>query len=73
MLQQSEPEIIKHLEDRVDTLTEGGYTVLGPLYVLLEEFEKSGMPFGRYLPIMLEKLPEYSQHGVRTGFGSRAL
>lgn len=54
------PSIKQQVEENVDKLTEGGYTVLKPLYILLPDFEKSDMPFDQYLPIMLEKLPEYS-------------
>jgi hypothetical protein len=59
-LRVSEPTLKKRLEDRVDKLTQGGYTVLKPLYTLLIDFEKSDKPFDQYLPIMFEKLPEYS-------------
>jgi hypothetical protein len=54
------PAIKQRVEENVDKLTQGGYTVLKPLYTLLADFEKSDMPFDQYLPIMLEKLPEYS-------------
>lgn len=54
------PTVKPWIEGSVDELTEGGYTVLKPLYTLLAGFEKSDMPFDQYLPIMLEKLPEYS-------------
>jgi hypothetical protein len=54
------PSIKQQVEENVDKLTEGGYTVLKPLYILLPDFEKSDMPFDQYLPIMLKKLPEYS-------------
>jgi len=54
------PAIKQRVEENVDKLTQGGYTVLKPLYELLADFEKSDMPFEQYLPIMLEKLPEYS-------------
>ena len=56
----SEPTLEKRLEDKVNKLTQGGYIVLKPLYTLLIDFEKSDKPFDQYLPIMLEKLPEYS-------------
>ena len=35
--------------------------VCGVEFSLLADFEKSDMPFDRYLPIMLKKLPEYAQ------------
>jgi hypothetical protein len=56
----SDPALKKRIEANVAGLTKGGYGLLGPLYELLANFEKSDMPFDRYLPIMLEKLPEYS-------------
>ncbi len=56
----SEPTLEKRIDSKVDALTQGGYTVLKPLYTLLADYEKSDMPFDQYLPIMLEKLPEYS-------------
>jgi hypothetical protein len=59
-LRISDPTLEKRLEDRVDKLTQGGYTVLKPLYTLLIDFEKSDKPFDQYLPIMFEKLPEYA-------------
>jgi hypothetical protein len=59
-LRIADPAIKKNVETTVDTLTEGGYTVLKPFYTLLADFEKSNIPFDQYLPIMLEKLPEHS-------------
>jgi hypothetical protein len=56
----SDPTLEKRLEDRVDKLTQGGYTLLKPLHILLIDFEKSDKSFDQYLPIMFEKLPEYS-------------
>jgi hypothetical protein len=58
---RAEPAFQKRIEARVDSLTQEGYTILKPLYESLADFEKSDMPFDRYLPVMLEKLPEYSQ------------
>ena len=58
---RDEPAFQKRIEAKVDSLTQEGYTILKPLYESLSDFEKSNMPFDRYLPIMLEKLPEYSQ------------
>jgi hypothetical protein len=59
-LRTSDLSFRKWVESNVDALTQGGYTLLKPLYVLLVDFEKSDMPFDRYLPVMLERLPEYS-------------
>ncbi len=61
---QTDPSGVERIEARVDALTEGGYHVLRPFYALLAEFENSEMAFDQYLPIMLEKLPEYSQQAV---------
>ncbi|MFC1781739.1 hypothetical protein ACFLZ8_05715 [Planctomycetota bacterium] len=57
----AEPAYKKQIEAKVDSLTQQGYTVLKSFYELLADFEKNDMPFDKYLPIMLEKLPEYSQ------------
>jgi len=53
----TDPSYKKNIEAKVDSLTQEGYTLLKPLYLLLDNYEKSDMPFDRYLPIMLEKLP----------------
>jgi hypothetical protein len=58
---RTDPAYQKRIEAKVDSLTQEGYTILKPLYESLADFEKSDMPFDRYLPIMLEKLPEFSQ------------
>ena len=50
----------KRFEDKVASLTNGGYTLLKPLYLQLSDFEKSDKPFDQFLPVMLEKLPQYS-------------
>jgi hypothetical protein len=60
-LQTSDPEVRERIEANVDSLTKEGYTLLKPLYLLLCDFEKSDKPFDRFLPVMLEKLPEYSR------------
>lgn len=60
VLRTPDPAMKKRVEANVAGLTKGGYGLLGPLYELLADFEKSNIPFDRYLPIMLEKLPEYS-------------
>jgi hypothetical protein len=59
-LQTSDPETRKRVEAEVDSLTKEGYTLLNPLYMLLSDFEKSDKPFDQFLPVMLEKLPQYS-------------
>ncbi|MGD8500101.1 MAG: hypothetical protein PVJ86_05610 [Phycisphaerales bacterium] len=58
---RADPAFQKRIKARVDSLTQEGYTILRPLYESLVEFEKTDMPFDQYLPIMLEKLPEYRQ------------
>lgn len=60
VLQTSDPAAQKSVENKVTHLTNGGYTLLKPLYLLLSDFEKSGKPFDQLLPVMLEKLPKYS-------------
>jgi hypothetical protein len=46
-------------EGDIVQLTEGGLTLAKPFYQLLGEYEKSGKSFCEYLPVLLEKLPEY--------------
>ncbi len=41
--------------------TTGGFTLVQPFYDLLIEYEQSNEPFDRYLPTLLEHLPEYKQ------------
>jgi hypothetical protein len=38
--------------------TQMGLVLTQPFYRLLEDYEKSGQPFDKYLPLLLEKLPE---------------
>jgi hypothetical protein len=61
VLQSSSAQAQATTEADVASLTQGGYQLLGPLYAALADFEKSDMPFDRYLPILLEKLPEYQR------------
>jgi hypothetical protein len=44
---------------RVEALTRDGLFLLQPLYNALGDFEKSELPFDRYLPILLTSIPEY--------------
>lgn len=60
VLRTPDSALKKRIETNVAELTQGGYGLLRPLYELLADFEKCDMPFDRYLPIMLEKLPKYS-------------
>lgn len=46
-------------EDQVARLSSAGLTLTQPFYQLLTEFEQSGKPFDQFLPILLERLPEY--------------
>jgi hypothetical protein len=46
---------------RLESLTKSGLTLLGPLYAALADFEKTDLPFDRYLPILLANLPEYQE------------
>jgi hypothetical protein len=49
------------MRGRVGSLTKSGFTLLGPLYTALADFEKTDLPFDRYLPILLAYLPEYQE------------
>jgi hypothetical protein len=55
----TDPAIREVVESNMINLTKGGYTLLEPLYRLLADFERSGEPFDRYLPVLLRRLPEY--------------
>ena len=46
---------------RVQSLSQSGLTLVAPLYTALADFEKTDVPFDRYLPILLSDLPEYHE------------
>ena len=45
---------------RIDHLSQKGLTLTKPFFSLLNEFEDSDMNFESFVPIMLDKLPDYS-------------
>lgn len=47
------------MRSRVESLSQSGLTLVAPLYTALANFEKSDLPFDRYLPVLLAELPEY--------------
>ncbi len=47
----------KRLEAMVNSLTLEGYSILKPFYNSLDDFEKSDMPFDKYLLILFKNLP----------------
>ncbi|UCG57423.1 MAG: hypothetical protein JSU70_21470 [Phycisphaerales bacterium] len=51
----------KRAEDRVNYLTEEGLTLTEPFYLLLADYEKSDVSFDKFVPVMLQSLPEYDQ------------
>ena len=61
LLQTSDPADKKRIEGRVAWETDNGLTLTRPFYELLAQFESSGQPFARYLPTLLEQLPEYGR------------
>jgi hypothetical protein len=54
------PTTITQCESRVAELTREGLLLVHPFYQLLTEYEDSGMNFEEFLPVMLERLPDYS-------------
>jgi hypothetical protein len=48
-------------EAQVNEQTQNGLTLVGPFYKLLSEYEHSSKSFELLLPVMLDRLPEYSR------------
>ncbi len=55
----NDPEQSKLWEERASQDTKAGLNLTAPFYRLLAEFEQSGEPFDRFVPTLLEHLPEY--------------
>lgn len=58
VLQTSDPQVKRRVVTQASRLTENGLTLTQPFYNLLVEFEQSGQPFDKFLPTLLERLPE---------------
>jgi len=55
------PEAEKRAEARMVQLDQDGLTLSLPFYRLLADYEGSDMPFDKFVPIMLARLPAYGQ------------
>jgi len=60
VVQLSDAEVKKRVEDKLMLLTRDGYTLSWPFYLLLADYEKSDKNFKQYMPVMFENLPQYS-------------
>lgn len=60
VLQTNDPADKKRIEGQATWETEKGLTLVQPFYQALAEFEQSDKPFDQFLPILLERLPEYN-------------
>lgn len=58
---ENTPQWTQLTKDQVAGNTREGLNLTQPFYDLLDEFERSGQPFDRYLPTMLERLPDLSE------------
>lgn len=61
VLLADDPAVKKRSEDRVSQLTKDGLTLTDPFYILLAEYENSGLSFDKFVPVMLQSLPEYDR------------
>jgi hypothetical protein len=61
VLMENNPAITTLRENQVSEQTRSGLTLVGPFYKLLSEYEHSGKNFEEFLPVMLDRLPEYSR------------
>jgi len=59
MLFEADPRWTDLCQGQVASDTREGLLLTQPFYDLLPEYEQSGQPFDRYLPGLLERLPEY--------------
>ena len=59
VLMTDNPASINNHNRRVTSLTIEGLLLVKPFYDLLVEFEESEMNFEQFLPVMLERLPDY--------------
>jgi len=59
VLMTEDPALIKIHNRRINNLTIDGLLFVKPFYDLLIEFEESEMNFEQFLPVMLERLPDY--------------
>ena len=59
VLQENDPETTKRCEDRVEYLSKEGLGLVRPFYLLLKEYELTDGSLDHFIPIMLEKVPEY--------------
>lgn len=60
VLSTQDPTARKRGEDRLAEQTDQGLTLAMPFYRLLAEYEQSGKSFDEFMPVLLEKLPNYS-------------
>ena len=56
---ENDPEWTRLREGQVAHNTIEGFSLTQPFYDLLAEYEQSDKPFDQYLPVLLERLPEY--------------
>ncbi len=56
---RNDPRRENWANQRVAALAQDGLMLTEPFYRLLPEYEQSGVPFDRYLPTLLDHLPEY--------------
>jgi hypothetical protein len=60
VLMENDPNITELRENQIAEQTRNGLTLTEPFYKLLSQYEQSGKNFEEFLPLMLDRLPEYS-------------
>ena len=55
----NDPAVRARLDARVEEITKKGLTLAQPFYLLLDNYEKAGLPFDRALPELLRAIPPY--------------
>ena len=51
----------KNQESSISSLTKSGLNLTEPFFRFLADYENSGEDFSRYLPTILERLPQYGR------------
>ena len=59
-LMSGESSVLEAEQRRIEYLNRDGLFLVQPFYELLDDYEASEMNFEEFLPVMLERLPEYS-------------
>lgn len=60
ILLDNNPSTTQRRETKMENLTQNGLLLVQPFYQLLTEYEKSDLNFEEFVPMMLERIPEYS-------------